>query len=285
MREPDKLDCFQLIAGLDADLHREGVDNYYVVGGLAAVALTELETEFDPASHTIVAAPKLSLPTERPNGTRRDLDVLVLSPDIERVAAARRVVAAKAAGQLAISAFGIDRHEAYLARRWRGLREWLSARTIDEQGQHHYVLGPVIQPVQTASYTPWSLITPDGEPLQVMHPAAQALCYRVRSISGVRVKDKPKLAQMEERIYQEPGLRHEVTAGPLLEWALFAAAIRQLNSADNRAYFPAANRSELFISRAKGRLLGLLEANERLVTLGQTGLIQKVLNIFVRAQS
>lgn len=274
-------DCYEIAVGLDCALREAKVDDYYLVGGMASGPLSEGAYELDVAERTIIAD-AARLPSVRDNGTRRDIDVLVLSADEARIGRAADAVQAVIGDALEVSVFGIEDHEALMTRGSRVARlfkDFLSHRTVDEDGNHHYVLGPIDQPVPEESYEPWQLVTPKGQ-FQVMHPVAQLHCYDMRSLSGPRAKDAPKVARMRANVAEHAALARDAET-MFVSWEEFIAKRDRLLN-DGRA--DEAGRLEALVYSLKGRALRAVEQSDLIVRVGQHPVVQRLLNFAVRTK-
>ncbi len=277
----ESADCYEIAAGLDGVLREARIDDYFLVGGMASGPLSDGSYELDVAERTIIAE-TAGLPSVRENGTRRDIDVLVLSTDEDRIARAAGAVQAVIGDALEVSVFGVEDHEALMSRGSRIARlfkDFLSHRTIDEAGNHHYVLGPIDQTVPEDSYEPWLLVTPKGQ-FQIMHPVAQLHCYDMRSLSGPRAKDAPKVARMRAHIAEHATLVRDAET-MFGSWEDFIAKRDKLL---NDGHADEAGRLEALVYSLKGRALRAVEQSDLIVRVGQHPLVQRVLNFAVRTK-
>ncbi|HSX45019.1 MAG TPA: hypothetical protein VLF39_02840 [Candidatus Saccharimonadales bacterium] len=277
-----EIDCYELTQGLDDNLRKRGIDDYYVVGGMALQPLTSGDFEMDHDNHTIVAHSGIELPIRRDNGTRRDIDILVLTNDQDRINEARQSVEEVVNGELKVSVFGVERHEKLASSAGRVKRlftDFLSHRTVDENGVHRYVLGPIEQEVPAETYEPWHLVTPKGEQLQVMHPVGQIDCYDMRSISGSRHKDNDKMDHVRNNVFKDPKMVED-------DENLFGSWKSFINNRNALLWFAADQAGPSFeasLQASKGRALRFLEHNKTLVKVAQNSVVEKILNFAVRS--
>lgn len=266
---------------------------FFVLGGIMTAALRDERTIIDFDEKHVTAPKDVAIPTRRKNGTRRDIDILiadVLAKDIGKGIASDVTEAID--NELDVSVFGLDDHEEVQqkSRITRQATEWLSRRTIDENGVHRYELFPLAQAVESASYEPWILsYNSDSQGVSVLHPVGHALAYRMRSISGVRPKDKQKLADMEGHIYSHPEAREVYHDGVFQEWALFADALARLRTnhgASMKEYCNLActsiTRPDIMIAQAKSSLLGMIELVEPITKIAQSSRVQILLKPLTR---
>ena len=285
---------YELLPEVEGALIEQVPDDtpFFVLGGIMTAALRDERTVIDFDGRQVVAPKEVAIPNRRKNGTRRDIDILI-ADTIERTTG-RSVsgVASEAIdNELDVSVFGLDRHEDLRAksRLMRQATEWLSSRTVDDDGVHRYELFPLSQEVKSASYTPWKLkYNSSSEGVSVLHPVGHALAYRMRSISGVRAKDKEKLSEMEHRLYEHPEARAAVNEGDFREWAIFASALSRLRKnqlVDMRQYYGLISgkttKADLLVAQAKSSLLGAAESVDSIRKIGQSTTAQKLLKPFI----
>lgn len=285
--------CYEVIRELDEAV--KGVlwpdQEYFVLGGIATAAINDAESIFDHQTDSLIASPSSALPVARANGTRRDIDVLVLDKLSKEQAGRIKSTISEAVGNtLVVSIFGVEEHHepTPLRRIGRLATSWTSKRTVDETGQHYYELAPLIQAVPVESYRPWRLELPDDDyrEVSILNPAAHMLAYYIRSISGERPKDKQKVDAMRHKIESDPVFNKQIYSGQLRSWLDFATGIQGIVDG---TYFPPdvlqmnATGIEQRAFRLRGNLLRRLESNETLVKRAQTGLFQKLLQPFIGA--
>lgn len=287
--------CADVIGELDTTMRAilEPGQTYYVLGGIPSSAIRHPKTEFDHDSEIMIAAPGASDLVMRENGTRRDIDILI--DDVLEDEYARTIVEAVeevTEKQLEVSVFGFDAHEPAVTgmqRLKRTAAEWVSSRTVDAEGAIRYELYPLSQIVPPESFRPYKLVFDrSGTRVNTFNPAGHVLAYGMRSITGIRFKDREKVGDMQARVFDDPVLKEEIMDGPFRAWLDFAVAIDNLGknalSLTNPVLPEGVTRAELTAFRAKAKTLGWLESKESLIEFGQSGPGAKLLNIFVRAK-
>ncbi|MFO0970771.1 MAG: hypothetical protein U0520_00255 [Candidatus Saccharimonadales bacterium] len=285
-RRSEGMSCYEAIVDVDAAMRSAigNEPNYFVLGGIASSALKHSGIVFNHATQTISASAAASEGTIRPNGTVRDIDILVdrVMSDSEAAVVVAEVEEA-VRGELVVSVFGFERYQPQ--ERFGGTKslftDWISQRTIDDAGVRRYELGPLSQEVAEGSYAPWELVTESGSSVSVLNPAGHVLAYGLRSISGVRAKDVDKLDAMLKRVLDEPEFEKAITQGDYRAWLDFAVSIYNLRDGIDHSEIGIIARGAF---RFKGRLLGLLEANEGVVERAQSGKVQDLLGYFVHAK-
>ncbi|MCA9333155.1 hypothetical protein KDA00_04785 [Candidatus Saccharibacteria bacterium] len=289
--------CYEAIVEVD-DVMRSCLDSdqrYYVLGGIATSAIRHHGTVFDHQQRLIIPTDEAADPLLREsNGTVRDIDILV-DTVLSKEQSTEIVQTLKEVTPLVVSVFGFDERKD--RKGWIGSRadnivktvaDWTSRRTIDDQGIVRYELFPLEQAVQPESFDPWKLILPSGSDVQVFHPAGHMLAYRMRSISGVRYKDKEKLDGMTDRIVSIPEFMREITEGNFKEWLQFALGVYGIRDGNIAPTDPSLSKETTYRDLArfatKSRALGLFESNETIIKIAQSPFGEKALSPFTRTK-
>jgi hypothetical protein len=277
---------FEAIAGLGAVMeeHLQGEFPHFVVGGIATAALVHPDTVIDVSTRRIIAAEAADIPTRRPNGTMRDVDVLIGGVVHQSLMQQAKTDIEQATAQsLEASVFSFDAYHSHMHEK----SGWISRRLQQTNETVSYQLGPIIQHVQPTSYEPWTLELPKGMgEVSVLNPVGQLAAYAMRSISGIRAKDTEKFAQMRTNILQYRELKNDLHHGPFKEWKQFAdtlTAIRRGQPLEYDNIQPGTTRRDIAMLRWRGRLLKMVEQHPFVVDVAQKPGMQKALNTFVRA--
>jgi hypothetical protein len=274
--------CFNAITDLDEVMHDAlPQTTYFIVGGIATAAYQHEGTFFDPEEQVAYADVAADVPVLRPNKTLRDVDILVASVlDPEESLHAKRVVEKAVDGRLEVSLFGFDPYETTITNRF----ELLSRRLQNRAGECFYKMGAAVQYVPAETYQqPWQLALPDGARVNALHPVGHTLAYKVRSAGGLRGKDHEKHTAMTQNIAQKLGSTAVAEAeAQFASWREFANTLDQIRSGNYDqlsalSLRPDASWLELRALRWQGRTLGALERQERLVSIAQSPLAQRML--------
>jgi hypothetical protein len=283
----DSRHCFDVLGDVDAAVREVLTPDqpYYVLGGIATAAIKDPDSVFDHQTSRLIASREANEPVIRENGTRRDIDVLVLDVLSEDQATKVKLAISVAVGKsLVVSTFGLNWHEesSKLASVGNLFSDWTSKRTLDEHGKLRYELQPLEQEVPRESFSPWALELPNGDEVAILNPAAHMLAYYMRSISGLRVKDQAKVEIMRQRILTDPLFVEQVHDGPLKSWVSFADDIAKLgNKGDARELGYDLGRVTTFVAHQKSKMLRFFESNETIVKHAQKGILQAMLKPFV----
>lgn len=225
---------------------------YAVVGGLGLHAVTHAK-EIDWDNHIVRVNSDAYLPTIRDNGTVRDLDTLVQSPDKDEVVAYRRVMESAISDQLVVSAFGLRPYDT----NQRGILDFVGDRYIDKAGQLYWRLSGIGTAIPTESLEPW-LVEKDGIVCNILNPVAQLGAYMNRSITGVRPKDEAKLQELTN-IVMPHGKDSDIPKGYQEQYFAFVEQAEKLRRA----------RKRLGWIGLKASVLSLLEKHPTMVELAQ----------------
>ena len=224
-------------------LAETGTTNVQVLGGVGSAVLTKPELDIDFAGKRMRFNGELFLPQFRDGGSKRDLDVLVLTADQTEVDAAETTAAEVISDDLELSFFGlksygqlvnIDEHP-----RSSTIKSFLADRYVTTDGQGQIVglqkaLYPFATTVDPASLETWTLEI-GGREVPVPHPGVSILNYATRSISGLRPKDAEKVNDITTNVLGKSWEVHEwMVEGPgkgLYDFARLLQGLRTPNSA------------------------------------------------------
>ena len=280
-----EVNVYSVLGNANQELARELRDtNYYIVGGVVSNILADSETSYDLAHRLVQPRPNLELSNYRTDGTIRDLDILILSPlSSSHLKYLEKVVLESVEGLLIPSVFALKEHEQKRNALKANLLDWVSRRTIDENGVLRYELFPLSQEVSRESYEPWHFQTKNSlRPVPILHPVAHLAAYRIRSISGLRAKDKQKVELMELNIKNNaPELFENLDETGLIEWFRFSESIKNMIESDTK--FGSKDTLDEFIFKSKSKLLNFVESNPKMVTLSYNKFISKILNSIMRS--
>jgi len=286
MAAPYEESCFNAIANLDEALHEALPEHpYFVVGGIATAAYRHEQTIFDAASRMAVVPPVADMGVRRSNHTLRDVDVLVGGMvDPVRAQRAKQAAERVISGRLEVSLFGFEPYEDNVSRRL----EPLSHRLQNRAGECFYKMGAVVQKVPSATYEqPWRLVLPSGKAVNALHPVGHALAYEVRSVGGLRGKDREKHTAMTKIVSRQLGETALAEAeAQFASWRQFAQNLEHVREGRFGQIMPdslrpGASRLELLAMRAQGKTLGVVERQERIVSLAQSPRVQRMLKVVI----
>lgn len=257
----------------------------FLVGGGPAAALQHEATCYDHENKRMVPSVDSAESTIRPNGSRRDLDLVAMRVLEEGEGPrAEKAILEAINERMVVSVFGLEPHRvAGLSYRIsRSLADWTSRRTIDENGVHRYEIYPLEQviPEPELVYEEWMMELPAGGKIAVMPPDTTVFNYDVRSVSP-RAKDQAKLAEMKRLIMAHPEFVERIH-GPLTPIAELAQAIVELGNGtlDKSCplLVPEAGLAGLALFRAKAGLNTFFGTHESIVKfIGHNEGVQTIL--------
>lgn len=241
---------------------------YRVLGGIAAHAILNANI-IHWEDRIIEVDCEVHLSTRRENDTVRDIDTLIVSSSSQEVNKAKEALTDVVGNDLSVSVFGL-RKRVKTRKTLIPNMDFVSHRTIDEEGNFYIHLDEVETALTNDWYDAWEVRRPqDDSPLfQTLSPVAIEAGYRMRSITGVRPKDKDKLEKLRERISLDDDLANAQLTESL-------SAVYTAQQAAGRAHALAIeekrNTSKTWF-RTKAMLLGHLECQPRLVEWAQSKL-------------
>ncbi len=234
--------------------HRLGeiqADNVQVMGGVASIALMHPDTvvKFDEKRLILNTKPddeKTFLTQYRPDGSLRDIDVLVLSNDPEVVANAQAVADAAINGELVTSFFpmhDMSELDILAGSRFKALydsRSVLADRyvTVGDDGKIDTLVKAVYPfevPLDLDILDTW-ILEFNGVEVPIPNPILAVLNYATRPISGLRPKDANKANGIAAAmIAKAPEFKDWVYDGPGQELYLLACLLHNLRKPKDSA--------------------------------------------------
>ena len=283
MRQPEF--CFEVMNRLDLDLTNQ-LENpkYMLVGGIMSHALSHEATVIDLEQKRIIA-PMDASPTivRKEDGSHRDADVVL--PYVatkEQATIARRTIEKSTKYKLTASVFGFETKKASMDRHDRtqaNIRQWTSRRSVDDQGRYYYDLYPLSMEVPAETYDTWNLQLPSGQLVKTISPLGILMAYKIRSISGIRhkdkekIKDKGKIAALEDKVLSIPELKQQLQEGIFAPWQQFANDIATLGQSHyyrQESVIPGTSNSDLMLFFIKAHALKFAESHKLPVKLAHT---------------
>lgn len=220
-------------------------DDVQIMGGLGTAAFLQSVVEIDTNAKEVIIPDNLYLSAHRDDGTKRDVDVLVLSSDQSRVQEVDDLLFDSIGDSLERSVFGIHPNEALERQRanplgFRAFRTFLSDRYEDSahsSGAYLKSLFPFAVPLDPETLETWTLVMGKEETrIPISHPGATLANYTNRSISGLRPRDKEKIAQVAENVFAlAPEIRDWMLDGPgksQIELSTAIASLRRPSEAN-----------------------------------------------------
>ena len=192
--------------------------DFQIIGGVGTVALINPDTTIDVDRKEVVAPSSLFLSNRREGGTLRDLDILVLSSDPNKIHRINSIVSDTVGDKLEPSVSNIKPEKA-LQQQLRkplgmtAIKSFLSYR-YEYKGNIVKALFPFAVPIAPESLETWTLKVKDMK-IPIPNPAMSISSYLNRSVIGLRPKDREKVNKMATNVFSKaPELMEWVTKGP-----------------------------------------------------------------------
>lgn len=212
-----------IVLPLFSELSARNIDNIQLFGGIGSAALVAPGLHIGDASQVLYLNDDIDLPQYRDNGTLRDVDVMVLSADSDKIAQAEAVGQQVIGDELELSFFGLLSFEALdiqAAHPIRSLgKRFLADRYVDQDESGTIIQAlkavyPFSVPLDRATLETWTL-TYQNHNIPVPHPGTVVLNYLTRSLSGLRTKDTSKVAEVADNVFSKsPEIKEWVLDGP-----------------------------------------------------------------------
>lgn len=276
---------YDFIGNINPVLRAEmGDRKFYVVGGIVTSILLDNETVIDEENKTTVARSNINLSNYRSDGSKRDLDIVFLDKLVPKERKhLKKVIATAIDNRLVPSVFDLKDYKENRNHVKANLLDWLSKRTIDENGIIRYELFPLSQEVCQESFDQWFFkVANSDSKTPMLHPVGHVLAYKTRSIYGVKHKDQAKVSDMFDKIINlSPNFKYEAESGIFKDWRHFAELIETLNrehSSENSVKLV-----DFLAFRLKSRILSSLESNPKIVTLSYSNFINRILETIIHS--
>lgn len=214
--------CVDILRPFTRTLEHQNAIDVQLVGGIGSAALVHEDTVIDMEGKNIIAPSDIIVPQFREDGNKRDVDILVLSPDPARQMEIEETAKLHIGSDLDISVFGLHRiaqlqHQIDHPFGWSAMKTFLSDRYVsdDTSGLGTKALFPFCAPIDNQALETWNLQIGDSDSVPVPHPGASFLNYLTRSISGLRPKDAKKVGEMASLVFKkQPEIADWIIDGP-----------------------------------------------------------------------
>ncbi len=195
-----------------------------LIGGLGIEPLLHAGMSINMDAKEVIVPEPLFLPAHREDGTKRDVDVLVLSSQPGRIQQVGELLNTSVEDHLEQSVFSIRTHEALQKRLahpfgMRAMTTFVSDRyeaAPDAPTPFVKALPPFSLPIDPESLETWTAVTPNGtHRVPIPHPGATILNYTNRSISGLRSRDVDKATRAAVNVFAKaPEVKEWIVDGP-----------------------------------------------------------------------
>lgn len=306
--------CIEISEPYFEALQQRQNDRVQIMGGVGSAALVDPDLYIDDATQTLIPLADIDLPQFRPGGSKRDLDVLVLSTDQDVIDHEEALAKELIGNELDLSFFGLLKTNALHQQASRPVlstgRTFLADRYVGSTQAGGIVearkaLYPFSVAVDPAAFETWHLQY-NGLAVPIPHPGTSILNYLTRSISGLRTKDAAKVIEITDNILgKSPEIKDWIVDGPgqgMLHFARILYTLREprnnpkpLDVGEHLTITPASaeeleaatnpllhglsdrqRRAYVAIARLKARTLHKAESNQALVDFFQNRLERRV---------
>lgn len=233
---------------------------YATVGGLVTDALLMPTTRIDNDARMIVVDSDSVIPTLRPNGTVKDIDLLAFTANHSAVKEGLDAVSDVVAQNyprtsVSLSGYDTGHHEGHF--------QFVTRTVYQNDATVALSMGAIRQEIPRWHLEDsWSLWYGDAY-MNILHPAAHLASYKVRSITGVRPKDADKVRALQARLQDELP-PEELNMYDV--WGQFAETVQEHYSLRRSLERPTLRRTTMTLGRIA---LGMVERSPRLVAAAQ----------------
>lgn len=234
--------------------------DYAVVGGLVTDALLSDGAVIDAANKSVYIDEETHISTIRPNGTMKDLDMLAFTRDTVAVRESLQQMRRALVDQFPLTSISLSGYDTEHADR---APQFVTRTVVEGDDTLALSLGALRQSIpRTDLEESWQLYFRDST-MAILHPGAHLMSYKIRSVTGIRPKDREKVGRLEGVVREsipEEAMRQFDT------WEQFAASIESHYSFLAGIQNPTAHRLLMSLGRAG---LGMVERSPRLVAWAQ----------------
>ena len=247
--------------------------NYRIVGGVALKSYT-LAQNINWNDQTVELLPDVYLPSLRRNDTIRDIDTLVVTTDQQEVAEIKDVLTRCIDKNLIVSVFCLKNEVSKKRINFPNM-DFVSSHTMSD-GRYFMTLDKVNTQLPDDWYDDWLVYKNNSnKPLfKTLSPTVIEANYHMRSITGIRPKDKVKLQNFGEKVYdrkfsEDIVKEYDKYVNQIDIGKTHFNELKKLRDSDSPSWF-----------KLKANLLSNFESNPHLVKAAQ-GSMDKILSFLV----
>lgn len=197
-----------ILSAVERYCQEHSLDHRFVGGTLTDLIGPHTEFEINIRDRAVTLKNSSDPTLERSDGTVKDIDVVVFTPDQSKFLEARREFArwkiqAKAQG-LDFPTISLEaaRHPDWPKR--SRLKQFVTAWEVDKQGVPHLGFETIDQAIRPISIEPWLIGLGGGTQITTFNPVAHALCYALRVPSGIKRKDMEIIGWYDDSVVKSP---------------------------------------------------------------------------------
>ncbi len=183
----------EILSNIEQYFRQANLDHRIVGGTVTDFIGPNTSFRIDPETRTVKLINPNGTTLTRPDGTIKDIDVIIFSPNRYKFEEAKRDVRAwgESNGQpLPNISIEAARYPDWPER--NKLKQFVTAFEYDKEGNPFLAFGSTKQEIRQNSLAPWTMNI-DGISITILNPVAHALCYALRNPSGVKKKDKDRI--------------------------------------------------------------------------------------------
>lgn len=228
----------EILSAVGQYCQEHGLDHRFVGGTLTDLIGPQTEFGIDIFKRTVTLKNPNDPTSERSDGTVKDIDMVVFTPDQSKFLEARREFAewgsrAKSQG-LVFPTISLEAARYPHWPRRNNLTQFVTAWEVDGKGIPHLAFGSIDETIKSASIEPWKIDLGGGTQITTFNPVAHALCYSLRVPSGIKPKDMEIIGRYDDSVIGSPfskmllveGLRNGVNYNDVFrEWADYIEAL------------------------------------------------------------
>lgn len=194
-KEALKSDYIRIINEIEKYCQESGLDHRFVGGTLTDLIGPQTEFEIDIDRKRINLKNPNYPSLIRSDGTSKDVDLAVFTPDKTKFEAAKQLfkewgLKAREGGlQFPHISVEAAKHPNWQPRRNK-FKQFVTVFEYDQEGNPYLTFGSIDQKINPDSLEPWTIEAEHGIKISTFNPVAHTLCYALRVPSGVKKKDK-----------------------------------------------------------------------------------------------
>ena len=208
---PEKNWYMRILSAVENYCQVHNLYHRFVGGTITDFIGPQTQFEIDIDHQTVTLHNSIGPDLQRSDGTVKDLDLVVFSPDREEFEQAKRTFkewedeARKANIPIPHISLEAARYPDWPKR--NKLKQFVSAFEVDEKRQLYLTFDNISHQIPWETVTPaWKIKLDSNTTLTMLHPFAHALCYMLRVPSGVKPKDKKRQTSADGSKYNKISL-------------------------------------------------------------------------------
>lgn len=198
-----EFDLLKIMLQVEKYCQQNNLDHRFVGGALTDLIGPHTEFRIDVKNRTVqLINPNGHSLRRSSDDTVKDIDLVAFTKDMGRFLASQkefkkwRLDTEERGLEFPNISVEAARHPDWPAR--NGLKQFVSAFEFDTDGKVYLVFDSLEQEISKKSLEPWTIDIGNGVKITTFNPVAHALCYSLRTPSGIKRKDLEPIGQLEE---------------------------------------------------------------------------------------